>query len=108
MDSIIPLAVLAYVAYEVNRRSKQDDPIEKAVDDAVVEAPTPTSSNPIVSQQGDPRRWRKPKENHKEVFGRLMSIRPQSPLDDLADQRNQIEKDQKEHEAKTLDKLILD
>lgn len=108
METIAAVAVLSYVIYEVNRRTKRDEPIEKAVDHAELEAPTPTSSNPITAQQGHPNKWRKPNENHKQVFSRLMNIKPRSPLYDLSDQHEQTVDDQKEHEAKTLEKLVID
>ncbi len=108
MATLAAMAIAAYLFYHLNRRTNLDKPEEHNIDQAEIEAPTPTSSNPIVEGPGHPKRWRKANEDHKAVFARLNNIKPISPLFDMQEQREKIQEDELLHNQKTLDKLILE
>ncbi len=109
METLLSLGILAYLGYEINRRTKQDQPIETDVDPAEIEAPTPSSANPIiVGAAGHIKRHRREGDTHKEVFSRVTNIKPISPLQDLQQQNKQTRKDVDEHNNKSFDRLIID
>lgn len=108
MATLIALGIAAYIAWEINRRNSTTKPIEEDVLEATTEAPTATSSNPVVEGPGHPKRWRKANESHKEVFARLNNIKPVSPLNDLDNQKDHTKKMESEHKQKTFERLIMD